>query len=124
MEMLVAMVAFAILVEGTIEYIKLGIQKKICAEIIGAFVFAVVVCLAYGFDLFAVLGVQAKIPYIGSIMTALVISRGSNYFFDFIGKLTEAEELLTAEQKLNMAIERDDEPNEDTVSHEIEDGRG
>lgn len=124
MEMLTAMVAFAILVEGTVEYIKLGIQKKICAEIIGAFVFAVIVCLAYDFDLFAVLGVQAKIPYIGNVMTALVISRGSNYFFDFIGKLTEADEILTAEQRLNMMIERNDEPNADTVNHEAEEGRG
>ena len=88
------------------------------------FLLAVIVGLAYDFDLFAVLGVQAKIPYIGNVMTALVISRGSNYFFDFIGKLTEADEILTAEQRLNMMIERDDEPNADTVNHEAVEGKG
>ena len=124
MNILVAMVAFAILVEGTVEYIKLGIQKHLCAEIIGAFILALTFSLAFGLDLFAVLGVEAKVPYVGSVATALIISRGSNYFFDFIGKLTEAEELLTAEQKLNMAIERDDEPNEDVVEHERDEGMG
>lgn len=124
MNILVAMVAFAILVEGTVEYIKLGIQKHLCAEIIGAFILALTFSLAFGLDLFAVLGVEAKVPYIGSVATALIIGRGSNYFFDFIGKLTEAEELLTAEQKLNMAIERDDEPNEDVVEHERDEGIG
>lgn len=124
MNILVAMVAFAILVEGTVEYIKLGIQKHLCAEIIGAFILALTFSLAFGLDLFAVLGLEAKVPYVGSVATALIIGRGSNYFFDFIGKLTEAEELLTAEQKLNMAIERDDEPNEDVVEHERDEGIG
>lgn len=124
MNILVAMVAFAILVEGTVEYIKLGIQKHLCAEIIGAFILALTFSLAFGLDLFAVLGLEAKVPYVGSVATALIIGRGSNYFFDFFGKLTEAEELLTAEQKLNMAIERDDEPNEDVVEHERDEGIG
>lgn len=124
MNILVAMVAFAILVEGTVEYIKLGIQKHLCAEIIGAFILALTFSLAFGLDLFAVLGVEAKVPYVGSVATALIIGRGSNYFFDFVGKLTEAEERLTAEQKLNMAIERDDEPNEDVVEHERDEGIG
>ena len=124
MNILVAMVAFAILVEGTVEYIKLGIQKHLCAEIIGAFILALTFSLAFGLDLFAVLGLEAKVPYVGSVATALIIGRGSNYFFDFVGKLTEAEKRLTAEQKLNMAIERDDEPNEDVVEHERDEGIG
>ena len=50
--MILAVILFAILIEGTVEYIKLSIQKKMCAEIIGAFLFALVIAIAYKLDLF------------------------------------------------------------------------
>ena len=122
-----ALLFFAILIEGFVEYIKLSIQKQMCAEIIGAMVCGIGIAFAYHLDLFAAIGITTDVPYISNVLTGLILARGSNYVFDLIGKFTEAESMaqeLTAEQKENMAIKRDDEPNVDVVDHERIEGVG
>lgn len=122
--MILAVILFAILIEGTVEYIKLSIQKKMCAEIIGAFLFALVISIAYKLDFFyAWLGLEPIIPYLGNVLTALVMARGSNYMFDLIGKFTEAEEELDTILKGEEARPAD-EVNEDRVNHEMDEGVG
>lgn len=117
-----ALLFFSILIEGFVEYIKLSIQKKMCAEIIGAMVGGVVIAFAYHLDLFAAVGITTDVPFISNFLTGLILARGSNYVFDLVGKFTEAEEMavkLTKEQEENMAIIRpEDEINEDVVNHE------
>lgn len=117
-----ALLFFAILIEGFVEYIKLSIQKKMCAEIIGAMVCGVGIAFAYHLDLFSAVGITTDVPYISNVLTGLILARGSNYVFDLIGKFTEMEEKaieLTQEQAENMSIHRpEDEVNEDTVNHE------
>ena len=117
-----ALLFFAILIEGFVEYIKLSFQKKMCAEIIGAMVCGVGIAFAYHLDLFSAVGITTDVPYISNVLTGLVLARGSNYVFDLIGKFTEAEEQaikLTKEQEENMSYTRpEDEINEDTVDHE------
>ena len=122
--MILAVILFAILIEGTVEYIKLSIQKKMCAEIIGAFLFALVIAIAYKLDFFyAWLGLEPIIPYLGNVLTALVMARGSNYMFDLIGKFTEAEKELDTILKGEEARPVD-EVNEDRVNHEMDEGVG
>ena len=121
---ILAVILFAILIEGTVEYIKLSFQKKMCAEIIGAFLFALVITIAYKLDFFyAWLGLEPIIPYLGNVLTALVMARGSNYMFDLIGKFTEAEEELDTILKGDEARPVD-EVNEDRVNHEMDAGVG
>lgn len=117
--MILAVILFAILIEGTVEYIKLSFQKKMCAEIIGAFLFALVIAIAYKLDFFyAWLGLEPIIPYLGNVLTALVMARGSNYMFDLIGKFTEAEEWVDGE------IVDDYVAPTDVVNHEMDEGVG
>lgn len=42
-------------------------------------------------DIFQCLGYTSRLPYIGTIATGLIISRGSNYVHDLLGKLTNVE---------------------------------
>lgn len=122
--MILAVILFAILIEGTVEYIKLSIQNKMCAEIIGAFLFALVISIAYKLDFFyAWLGLEPIIPYLGNVLTALVMARGSNYMFDLIGKFTEAEKDLDTILKGEEARPVD-EVNDDRVNHEMDEGVG
>lgn len=87
---LTAILLFAVLIEGTVEYIKLSIQKQMCGEIIGAFIAGLLLSIGYKLDFFeAYLGLTPIIPYLGNVLTALVIARGSNYVFDLWGKFTE-----------------------------------
>lgn len=74
----------AVLVEGILEYLGTPIPaqyKPYAAAVLG-----VVVCIAYGADLPAAFGLP-PVPYVGSVVTGLVIGRGSNYINDLISRL-------------------------------------
>lgn len=125
---LTALIFFAILIEGMVEYVKLAIQKDMCAEIIGAMVAGIGVAFAYHLDFFAAVGITTDVPYISNVLTGIIIARGSNYAFDLIGKFTEVEkdvQKFTDEQLENLSIVRDgSEINEDVVEHEKVEGVG
>lgn len=77
-----ALVAF--LVEALIQTIKPIYDKqtgwnmdKIVSIVIG-----IVVCLVTNVDLFAELGFVVAVPYLGSILTGVIASRGSNFVHD------------------------------------------
>ncbi len=105
MEKLLAIVFMAIVVEGLIEYVKLGFQKSMCAEIIAGMILGIAVAFLYDLDIFAALGIVARFDYVGNVLTGLVISRGSNYVFDLIGKFTEVDEVI----KESLARPEDEE---------------
>ena len=116
---ILAIILFAILIEGTVEYIKLSLQKQMCAEIIGAFVFALLISIGYKLDFFeAWLGLEPLIPFLGNVLTALVMARGSNYVFDLIGKFTEASDWVDGE------VVDDYVAPTDVVNHEMDEGVG
>lgn len=124
---LTALIFFAVLVEGIVEYVKLGIQKNICPEIITAIVLGVGCSFAFHLDFFAAVGITTDVPYVPTVLTGIIVARGSNYMFDLLGKFTEIKsevEKLTPEQEENMAIVRNDEVNEDVVNHEADEGVG
>ena len=50
---------------------------------------AVLLSVAAGTDLYALLGVTFFIPFLGTVLTGIMFSRGANYLSDFI-KLTQA----------------------------------
>lgn len=114
---IMAILLFSILVEGTVEYLKLSFQKKMCAEIVGAFIFSLIITIGYKLDFFqAYLGLNPIVPYLGQVLTAVVMARGSNYMFDLWGKFTEGVE------EIEKSLERDgDEP---TIDHEVDEGVG
>ena len=122
-----ALIFFAVLIEGIVEYVKLGIQKNICPEIITSIVLGIGCSFAFHLDFFAAIGITTDVPYVPTVLTGIIAARGSNYMFDLLGKFTEIKsevEKLTPEQKENMAIVRNDEVNEDVVDHEADEGVG
>ena len=77
-----ALVAF--LVEALIQTIKPIYEKdkgwnkhSLLALAVG-----ILVCLATGFDLFELLQVPVQVPYLGSVLTGVLASRGSNFVHD------------------------------------------
>ena len=121
------LVFFAVLIEGMVEYVKLGVQKNMCPEIISAIVVGIGLAFGFHLDFFAAVGITTDVPYVSTVLTGIIVARGSNYMFDLIGKFTEIKsdvEKLTEEQKENMAIIRDDEVNVDIVDHHVDEGVG
>lgn len=50
-------------------------------------VLGVMLCVAYSADMLAVLGVVTPIPYVGAVITGLIVGRGSNFLNDFYNKV-------------------------------------
>lgn len=84
------MVTFAILIEALITYYKEFFAGGGSAwEIVVSLALGITVAIAYKLDLLSNFNLNSQIPYIGSILTGILLSRGSNYVFDLIGKLTK-----------------------------------
>jgi len=78
-------IVLVIIVEALVEYFGTPIPsayKPYVAAALGA-----ALCLAYGADLLALLGYPASVPFVGSVLTGLLISRGSNVFNDLVSRL-------------------------------------
>ncbi len=91
------LIFLAIVIEGVITYAKtLFVNKTFQWQILASMVFGVGCALAFGVDLFAIAGIEAAVPYVGQILTGVLLSRGSNYVFDLLGKLTEAKGLAAS----------------------------
>ncbi|WP_175574639.1 hypothetical protein [Syntrophomonas wolfei] len=55
---------------------------------VGALVLGITIALGTGIDLFATVGLPINIPYLGLILTGIIISRGANFIHDLF-KITE-----------------------------------
>ena len=95
MEGIVLIVVLAIVVEALVEYGKSFLEacrsggwRAIVLQLV-ALLAAVLLCFAAGADLFNTLGVEFAAPWIGTLLTGIFASRGSNYVNDLIGKIRE-----------------------------------
>ena len=85
-------IAVAILIEGFVEYGKTiadtfndGEKRTALIQVI-TIVIGVGLAFAFDADMFVPLGLTVN-HYIGMVLTGIVMSRGSNYVSDLIGKL-------------------------------------
>ena len=82
-------VAFSILVEAIVTYVnQFFVHGVFSWKMLLSIVLGILVAVSYNLDLPAYFNLNSKIPYIGCVLTGILISRGSNYVFDIIKKLT------------------------------------
>ena len=80
-----SIIFLAIIVEGIITYIKeFFVKGKFQWQMLISIVIGVLVAAAYHADILELAGMETQVPYLGSILTGILISRGSNYIFDLI----------------------------------------
>lgn len=85
METLGLILFLVVLVEGLVEHFGAPVPstfKPYLAALLG-----VALCVAYGADLPAALGYAALVPFVGQVLTGVMISRGSNYINDLIARV-------------------------------------
>lgn len=88
MEELIRIVVLAFLVEATWETLKLTYDKdKLNISTIGALVTGLVVALSVNFDILRLLGFTPVVPFVGVVLTGILISRGGNFVHELIKKL-------------------------------------
>lgn len=81
-------VMVAMLAESIWETAKMVWQDgKVSIDRIGALVVGVLLAVGMQIDLFATLGCPFSIPWMGMILTGVLLSRGSNFIHDLLGKM-------------------------------------
>ena len=79
----------AILIEGIVTYFnEFFVSGNMPWQMICSLVLGIITSMSYKLDLPKHLGLKSSIPYIGSILTGILISRGSNYLFDILKVIT------------------------------------
>ena len=82
------LVIVAILVEAIWENIKMIFpDKKVSISMIGSLIVAVLVCVLTSVDIFPVVGLTITVPFIGSVLTGIIVARGANLVSDLFTKL-------------------------------------
>lgn len=73
------------------------------ADQLGALIVALLICFGLGsrIDLFIMLGIPLEVAYLGIILTAVLLSRGSNFVHDLIGSLDAIRQVKKQEALRN-----------------------
>lgn len=79
--------SFTVLIEGIITYFNQFFMQGFCWEMLFSIVFGIVIAVAYKLDLPAHFNLKSSVPYVGSVLTGILLSRGSNYLFDLLNVL-------------------------------------
>lgn len=93
MQMILLAIVMAVTVEALIEYVKqiakaLGSgEVKVAATQVVSILLGVLLCLAVGADVYGALGVAFAVPWVGTVLTGIFASRGSNYLSDLAKRL-------------------------------------
>lgn len=92
MNVFFTLVVVAILAEAVWEILKNLIPStsdKVWSYInlVGSLLVGVLVAFVADVNIFALLGIDLKWPVVGVVLTGILISRGSNYIHDLVGKL-------------------------------------
>lgn len=78
----------AILIEAVWENLKMVWKKgKFSVDKIGALVVSILICVLVGIDIFNKLGLTMSVPYVGSVLTGILMSRGANFVHDLFNKI-------------------------------------
>lgn len=92
MQNLFLVIVVSILAESIWETLKMTWQNgKVSIDRIGALAVSLVLAVTTKLDLLALLGLETTIPYMGVILTGIIISRGSNFAHDLLVKVNNAK---------------------------------
>jgi hypothetical protein len=85
-----SVLVMSVLIEAVISYTKnIFIDKKFAWQIAVSIFLSVLICLFYGIDIPALVGIETNVKYVGSIITGVLVSRGSNYINDLFKTITQ-----------------------------------
>ena len=86
MEAVAILVVMALLIEAIVETVKQAVAGGIHWPSIAAMVGGIGVCIAAGVGIFQILGISFP-NWLDSLITGILVSRGSNFISDLFGKL-------------------------------------
>lgn len=87
MENFLLIFVMAILIEAIVSYV-IEVPKN--PKLLIPIALGILAAVAYQLDIPAALGAVSQLPFLGSVFTGIILSRGSNYVYDLVGRLTNA----------------------------------
>jgi len=74
--------------EAVWETLKMLWQKgKVNFDRIGALAVGLLLAISTGMDILVFVGINSKIPFVGIILTGILISRGANFVHDLLASI-------------------------------------
>jgi hypothetical protein len=90
---ILSLIILALIGEALWETLKLTWQNgKLSIDRVGALLIGELLAIGTGLDLMAMVGVPLKIPYVGMILTGLLISRGANFIHDLLASINNVQQ--------------------------------
>lgn len=87
---ILSLMIIAMLGESVWESLKMAWQSgKFDIDRIGAIGIGLILSFATGFDILKLVDIPVKIPYVGIVLTGILISRGANFVHDLLSKVQD-----------------------------------
>lgn len=82
------LIIVAILIEAIWENLKMiWKDKRVDINVLGVLIISILVCVLTSIDIFPIVGISLIIPYVGSVLTGIIVARGSNFVNDLFTRL-------------------------------------
>ena len=118
---MLSLLVIALLGEAIWETAKMVWQNgKLSADRIGALAIGIVLSVGAGLDIFTVVGVSLKVPYLGMIFTGILISRGANFVHDLMASISNLQQNTKATVIANINEDTEKETGIDYKDNEAE----
>lgn len=79
------LILMVVLAESIWQTLKMVWQKdKLHPDTLGALIVGVIFAVATGMDIFQLLGIPVRVPYLGEVFTGILASRGANFLHDLM----------------------------------------
>lgn len=90
---IVEIMSFTVIIESLITYFKeFFVYGDFSFSMLFSLILGVIIAIAYKLDLPEYLDLKSSVPYVGNILTGILISRGSNYIYDILKTITSLEQ--------------------------------
>ena len=87
------LIIVAILIEAIWENLKMiWKDKKLNVNMIGVLIISIAICLLTGMDIFPIVGITMIVPFVGSVLTGIIVARGANFVNDLFNRLNKKGE--------------------------------
>lgn len=89
---IIKIMSLSVIVESVITYFKeFFVYGYFSISMVFSIILGISIAIIYKLDLPECLNLKSTVPYIGNILTGLLISRGSNYIYDVLKIVTDAK---------------------------------
>ena len=83
-------ISLSIIIESIITYFKeFFINWNPSIGMIFSIILGIIIAITYELDLPKYINLKSNIPYVGNILTGILISRGSNYIHDILRSIAD-----------------------------------